>query len=226
MSYWTAEYKCMNVAAVPAAAGPSLPPAHSRPRVLRRRNWRSGACVRADRVIQAMSNGLPFLDRNSWMANLPNTPGAIHQPSRRAAQPTLVAQSIAFQRQVAAYRTIIDLGNRVRAGADAAGAGGRSRRSRGLPPSSGSPGLRAVVPGADRQSRQGDPADAGQSARLLAAIKADQRATRERRSWFCCRPAPRPPPTRPDRGAAAAGQIGGARPSRVVEPLSQWASRF
>ncbi|HEY6259858.1 MAG TPA: hypothetical protein VIY51_29120 [Xanthobacteraceae bacterium] len=63
-------------------------------------------------VIEAMSSdSLPFIARQSWMADLPNTP---EQFIRDADQlhTTLVARSVALQRQVAAYRTIIDLSNR------------------------------------------------------------------------------------------------------------------
>jgi hypothetical protein len=109
---WTAAYKCMNGcgcagsgAASPGAAPPQ--PAGPSPEVLAFQRVRA----RMVAVIEAMSSSLPFFDRNSWMGSLPNTPEQFVSDADLL-HTTLVAQSVAFQRQVAAYRDIIDLGSR------------------------------------------------------------------------------------------------------------------
>jgi hypothetical protein len=113
--YWTAEYKCMNGCGCPGGGGAVQPPPQQpqqqqpppgpSPEVLAFQRVRA----RMIAVIEALSSG-PFLDRNSWMANLPNTSQAFMSDADNL-HTSLVAQSTAFQRQVAAYRTIIDLGN-------------------------------------------------------------------------------------------------------------------
>jgi len=179
MPYWTAEYKCMNGCGCPGGgSGPSLPPAAQQPQPpgpspeeLAFQRVRP----RMIGVIQAMSNGLPFLDRNSWMADLPNTPEQFINEADRL-HTVLVAQSIAFERQVAAYRTIIDLGNRAApalmqqvpaAQQDIARLTAKLKEAQGYVP-----WYQAQVDNLAKATRQMQ----AQSARLLAAIKADQQA--------------------------------------------------
>jgi hypothetical protein len=178
MPYWTAEYKCMNGCGCAGGAGPSLPPTVQRPQppgpspeelAFQRVRPRMIA------VIQAMSDGLPFLDRNSWMADLPNTPEAFNSDADKL-HTVLVAQSTAFQRQVAAYRTIIDLGNRAAPALmqqvpavqqDIARLTAKLKEAQGY-----GPWYQAQVDNLAKTTRQMQ----AQSARLLAAIKADQQA--------------------------------------------------
>jgi hypothetical protein len=182
--YWTAEYKCMNGCGCAGGGGPALPPAvhpppatvspppppGPSPEVLAFRRVRA----RMIAVIEAMSNG-PFLDRNSWMANLPSTPEAFMSDADNL-HTSLAAQSIALQRQVAAYRTIIDLGNRAAPALlqqlpavqqDIARLTAALKEAQGY-----GPWYQAQIDNLARATREME----AQSARLRAAIKADQQA--------------------------------------------------
>jgi hypothetical protein len=125
-------------------------------------------------VIEAMSNG-PFLDRNSWMASLPSTPEQFMSDADNL-HTSLAAQSIALQRQVAAYRTIIDLGTRAAPALlqqlpavqqDIARLTAALKEAQGY-----GPWYQAQIDNLERATREMQ----AQSARLRAAIKADQQA--------------------------------------------------
>ena len=173
--YWTAEYKCMNGCGCPGGGGAvqqpqqQLPPGPS-PEVLAFQRVRP----RMIAVIEAMSNG-PFLDRNSWMASLPNTSEAFIGDADNL-HTSLVAQSVALQRQVAAYRTIIDLGNRAAPALlqqlpavqqDIARLTVKLKEAQGYVP-----WYQGQIDNLVRATREMQ----AQSARLRAAIKADQQA--------------------------------------------------
>jgi hypothetical protein len=179
--YWTAEYKCMNGCGCPGGGGAVQPPQQQPPQqhpppgpspeVLAFQRVRA----RMIAVIEALSNG-PFLDRNSWMANLPSTPEAFMSDADNL-HTSLVAQSIAFQRQVAAYRTIIDLGNRSVPALlqqlpavlpDIARLTDKLKEAQGY-----GPWYQAQIDNLARATREMQ----AQSVRLRAAIKADQQAT-------------------------------------------------
>jgi hypothetical protein len=168
---WTAAYKCMNGCG--CAGGGAAPPQPSGPppEALAFQRVRP----RMIAVIQATSGSLPFLDGNSWMANLPNTPEQFIKDADQL-HTTLVAQSLAFQRQVAAYRTIIDLGNRAAPAMmqqvptvqqDIARLAVKLKEAQGYVP-----WYQGQTDNLSKATRQMQ----AQSARFLAAIKADQQA--------------------------------------------------
>ncbi len=174
---WTAAYKCMNGCgcagggggAPPQPAAPAPPPAGPSPEVLAFQRVRP----RMIAVIEAMSDY--FLDRNSWMAGLPNTPEQFISDADNL-HTMLVAQSIAFQRQVAAYRDIVDLGNRAApvlmqqlpaVQQDIARLTAKLKEARGY-----GPWYQAQTDNLAKATRQMQ----ARSARFLAAIKADQQA--------------------------------------------------
>jgi hypothetical protein len=169
--YWTAAYKCMNGCGCPGGGAAPPQPTGPSPEVLALQRARA----RMVAVIEAMSDSLPFFDRNSWMADLPNTPEQFITDADLL-HVTLVAQSSAFQRQVAAYRTIIDLGNRAApalmqqlpaAQRDIARLDVKLKEAQGY-----LPWYQAQTDNIQKASRQ----MRAQSARFLAAIKADQQA--------------------------------------------------
>ena len=168
---WTAAYKCMNGCG--CAGGGAAPPQPSGPppEALAFQRVRP----RMIAVIQATSGSLPFLDGNSWMANLPNTPEQFIKDADQL-HTTLVAQSLAFQRQVAASRTIIDLGNRAAPAMmqqvptvqqDIARLAVKLKEAQGYVP-----WYQGQTDNLSKATRQMQ----AQSARFLAAIKADQQA--------------------------------------------------
>lgn len=103
--YWTAAYKCMMGCGCPGSGGPVPQPAAPSPEVLAFQRVRP----RMIAVIQAISASLPMFDRDSWMADLPNTQEQFISKADRL-HVALVGQSTALNRQVAAYRDIIDFG--------------------------------------------------------------------------------------------------------------------
>jgi hypothetical protein len=171
---WTAAYKCMNGCGCPGGGGgggggPPPQPAGPSPEELAFQRVRP----RMIAVIESMSDY--FLDRNSWMAVLPDTPEQFISGADNL-HTTLVAQSTAFQRQVAALRDIIDLGNRAApvlmqqlpaVQQDIARLTAKLEEARGYVP-----WYQAQTDNLAKATRQMQ----AQSARLLAAIKADQQA--------------------------------------------------
>lgn len=170
--YWTAAYKCMNGCGCPSGQAAPSQPAPPSPEVLAFQRVRP----RMIAVIEAMSGSLPFVDRNSWMADLPNTPEQFIKDADQL-HTTLVAQSIAFQRQVTAYRTILDLGNRAAPALlqqvsavqqDIARLTAKLKEAQGYVP-----WYQAQVDNLQKATRQLQ----AQSARFLSAINADRQTT-------------------------------------------------
>jgi hypothetical protein len=125
-------------------------------------------------VIDSMSDPAPFLDRNSWMVDLPTTSEQFMSEADRL-HTTLAAQSIALQRQVAAYRTIISLGNDsapsmmqqlTAVQRDIARLAGKLKEAQAY-----LPWYQAQIENIEKATRQMQ----AQSARYLARIEADQK---------------------------------------------------
>jgi hypothetical protein len=169
--YWTAEYKCMNGCGCPGGGVAPPQPAGPAPEVLALQRARA----RMVAVIESVSSALPFFDRNSWMADLPSTPQQFISDADLL-HGTLAAQSVAFQRQVSAYRAIIDLGNNAAPAMmqqvpavqrDIARLTDKLKEAQGH-----IPWYQAQTDNLQKATRQMQ----SQSARFVAAIKADQRA--------------------------------------------------
>jgi hypothetical protein len=169
--YWTAAYKCMNGCGCPGGAAAPSQPAPPSPEVLAFQRVRP----RMIAVIEAMSGSLPIIDRNSWMADLPSTPEQFIKDADQL-HTTLMAQSIAFQSQVTAYRAIIDLGNRAAptllqeaqpVQRDITRLAAKLKEAQGYVP-----WYQGQTDNLQKATRQLQ----AQSARFVSAIKADQRA--------------------------------------------------